>query len=116
MLAEPQLGLFDPRPEPDASIDESDVGLEARWRAFHAANPEVYRRLCALALYARSKGAARLSINLLFERLRWELVVETVGDEFRLNNNHRPYYARELMRREPELAGLFETRALAEES
>lgn len=52
----------------------------------------------------------RLSINLLFERLRWYTEIETQGDPFKVNNTFRAWYARLLMRQEPALAGVFETR------
>jgi hypothetical protein len=37
-------------------------------------------------------------------------MLSTRGDEFKLNNDYRAPYARLIMRREPDLDGLFETR------
>jgi len=102
-------------PSAAARGSADDATLRARFEAFHRENPSVFEKLRELALYARRRGAQRLSINLLFERLRWEIQIETRGDDFRLNNNHRPYYARLLMASEPELAGAFETRAAGDE-
>ena len=48
-----------------------------------------------------------------WERLRWwsQFEVNRTGSEpWRLDNNWTKFYARRLMRDEPELAGLFETR------
>jgi hypothetical protein len=36
--------------------------------------------------------------------------VEASGDDWRLNNNYRPYYARLLMQQEPQLQGFFALR------
>lgn len=81
-----------------------------RFREYHEANPEIYRQLRRFALEARAAGAERLSINLLFERLRWFTTVEAKGDPFKVNNTFRAWYARLLMQQEPALAGVFETR------
>jgi len=83
--------------------------LETRSRTFDAENPEVYAKLLDLARTIKARGMGRVSIALLFERLRWISQIETTGDQFKLNNSYRAYYARKLMR-EPGLDGLFETR------
>lgn len=80
------------------------------FQEFHELNPHVFEKLAQYALEARRAGRARLSINMLFERLRWYTAVETQGDSFKLNNTWRAFYARLLMERVPELTGLFETR------
>lgn len=85
-------------------------GDAARFWAFHEENPHVYAELRRFALEAVGKGRRRLSINLLFERLRWFTEIETEGDAFKVNNTFRAWYARLLMRDEPRLAGMFETR------
>ena len=53
----------------------------ARFWAFHQENPHVYNT-----------------------------EIETQGDPFKVNNTFRARYARLLMRQEPALAGVFETR------
>lgn len=82
----------------------------ARFREYHEANPEIYQALRRFALEAVNAGHRRLSINLLFERLRWFTTVEAKGDAFKCNNTYRAHYARLLMSQEPALAGVFETR------
>jgi len=83
------------------------------FREFHAANPAVYAALVRLARRARQRGS-RVGLRCLWERLRWELSVETdtprEGEPYRLNNNHAPFYARLIARREPDLAGAFDLR------
>jgi hypothetical protein len=88
-----------------------DADLEVKAQAFHAANPHVYVQLRALAVEAQRAGRTRIGIAALFERLR--ATTETHGDRYRLNNSYRGWYARRLMKTEPELAGLFETREAA---
>ena len=83
--------------------------LEGRWLAFHEANPHVYAAFERLALQA-AKRRARFGAKAIWEVLRWELSVNTTESEPRLNNNYTALYAREVMRRNPAHAGLFETR------
>lgn len=96
------------------ALVDDEATIEAAFRAFHAANPHVYTTLVRLAREAKAAGRARIGIGIgmLWEVMRWHLYLETKGDEYQLNNNFRSRYARLLMEREAELAGLFETRVL----
>lgn len=93
---------------------EREASIQERFAAFHAAHPEVYDELAALARKARRAGRDRLGIGMLWEVLRWERTLRGVEDPsgFKLNDHYRSRYARLLMDREPDLAGLFETREL----
>jgi hypothetical protein len=86
--------------------------IEQAFLRFHAQNPHVYDELVKLARRARRSGSSRVGIGMLFEVLRWRHTLRTGGDDFKLNNNYRSYYARLIMLREPDLAGVFETRQL----
>lgn len=81
-----------------------------RFEQFHAAHPDVYDRLATHARKWKRRHPHRQSIAMLFEVLRYEEGLSTTGDPFKLDNSLRPFYARLLMDREPDLAGLFETR------
>lgn len=83
---------------------------DAFWR-FHTDNPHVYDELVRLAQTSNRAGH-RTSIAQLFEVLRWQHGIGTRGDDFKLNNSYRSYYARLIMRREPDLDGIFNLRAL----
>lgn len=112
-----QASIFDLYPvvaEPVGHVGPpAGLSIEESFWQFHAANPHVYGELLALARRARRRGVERLGIGMLFEVLRWRYALRTGGDDFRLNNNHRSYYARLIMLRNPELDGIFETRRLA---
>lgn len=90
----------------------SKPSIEDAWREFHAANPHVYNRLVILSRQLVRRGHKRIGIGMLFEVLRWEHAMTTTGDAFKLNNNYRALYAREIMRREGDLDGVFATREL----
>lgn len=88
--------------------------LEARWRAFHDAHPEVYELFERFALRAlERRGGRRIGARMIWERMRWEASVElpqAPGESWRLNDHHAPYAAREFERRHPELGPVFEKR------
>ena len=84
--------------------------LKAKFQEYHEANPHVYSGLKELALRLKRRGRQHYGIKALFEVMRYERALTTVGDEFKLNNNYTSLYARLLMDNEPELKGFFETR------
>lgn len=90
------------------------ASIDARFQAFHAANPHVYERLVAMALQLRRRGHQRLGIGMLWEVLRWRQMLETddPASGFKLNDHFRSRYARLIMEQEAELAGAFELRPL----
>ena len=49
---------------------------------------------------------------MLFEVLRWDHLMRTNAQDFKLNNNYTAYYARLIMETETDLRGIFQTREL----
>lgn len=85
--------------------------IELEFKQFHAEHPEVYVQLVKLARAWQANGSAKLGIATLFEVLRWNSHINTNKDGgYKLNNNYRALYARLIMQKEPDLAGLFELR------
>ena len=85
------------------------MSLSERFEAFHRANPHVYRAIVKVSRGARAMGHEHYSIARIFEYLRYTSLV-TTGEEWKLNNSYRAFYARMAMSREPDLANFFETR------
>lgn len=88
-----------------------DSGLEARAHAWMDEHPEAMALFERLALQA-VKAKRRFGIGLLTERVRWEAKVSRWVDGFKINNNHRAYIARELVRRYPSLSAWLELRTV----
>jgi len=88
----------------------SDDKAVRKFKEFHRENPHVYELLRELALDLRDRGHKHYGINSLTEVVRWHHALETTDDDFKLNNNYRPFYARILMDNEPRLAGFFRLR------
>jgi|TARA_R110000824_G_scaffold3953_11_gene18856 hypothetical protein len=83
--------------------------LEREFWEFHVAHPEVYRYLVTFARQWLHSGNRVCGIAMLFERVRWEMGIVSETDP-KVNNNHRAFYARLIMEREPDLAGMFRLR------
>jgi hypothetical protein len=84
--------------------------MEAAFWTFHSDNPEVYRLFDRFTRYAIQRGRKRFSAYVVFERIRWETSLETSEGDYKLNNNHRPYYARLWLRNNPAFSDFFSTR------
>jgi len=77
---------------------------------FHNDNLDVYIELVNLALQLKRLGYDKYGMKGLFEVLRWQRSIQTVGSKFKLNNNYTSYYARLIMSRDPRLRGFFRLR------
>jgi hypothetical protein len=107
MTAQVHQPAFD-WPEPRPTIQQ-------QFQRFHLAHAEVYDGLLKLTRQAASAGRTRIGIAMLFEVLRWQWIIAGLPDEdeaWKLNNNYKSRYARLIMRRNPDLDGMFELRVL----
>lgn len=92
-------------PTPEATIREAFL-------RFHRENPHIYDEIVKLARRARGAGSQKIGIGMVFEVMRWRHTIGSSGDDFKLNNNYRSYYARMVMAREYDLRDIFELRGL----
>jgi hypothetical protein len=82
-----------------------------RFSIFHKKNPQVYKMLVSKCKSWRFRHPKKkLGIRMLWEAMRWDYMMQTDAEDFKLNNNHTPFYARMIMDCEPELSGIFELR------
>lgn len=100
----------------DRVVSDSPDSIRGRFLKFHRENPDVYTESVKIARYLRiDVGLNRVSMSLIWERLRWLHTVETKGEPFRLGNDYRSEYARLIMEQEPDLRGLFKLGKLRRE-
>ena len=80
--------------------------------AFSKDNPQVMVLFSKFTFDRINRGFKNYSVNAIFERIRWETdQADHDGiSTFKLNNNHRPFYARAWMKINPEHNGFFRTR------
>ena len=83
-----------------------------RYRQFHERNTHVLEKLSVLALRLKDRGHKHYGMQALFEVLRYETAMRTndPSSQFKLNNDYAAFYARDIMRRYPELDGFFSIR------
>ena len=94
---------------------KEEEAKEAAFIKFRDENPRVMANLIAMTRRAKLAGHNRVGIGMLFEVLRWDQMMATrrSEDDFKLNNNFRSYYVREIEERCPDLVGMFEKRRSA---
>lgn len=86
---------------------------EKKFIEFHRENPAVYALIVKLAREAKRRGKTKCAIDMIHAVCRWDFWLNTTSDdEYKLNNNHRPYYARLIMKQEPDLTDFFDLREL----
>ena len=86
--------------------------LEMKFWEFHKNNPQVYVTLVRLARELKDTGHRKIGIGMLFEVVRWQTMLRTEGDPYKMNNNYRSRYARLIMENEPDLEDIFDLREL----
>lgn len=88
--------------------------FKEKFIAFHHDNPQVYSELVKLARQAKERGRRKLGVRMLWEVMRWNLTIMTKRPprDFKLNDHYHSRYARLIMKKEADLAGMFEIRTL----
>lgn len=89
---------------------ELQPSIVRAFRAFHAQNPQVYLVFKKFAEEVRSAGRRRFGVRAIGERMRWYTMIETRGDDFKINNNHQACYGRLLMLEDPFYRQVFSRR------
>ena len=77
---------------------------------YHDANPSIWKAFERKTFEAMQRGFRNYGVGAIFELLRWESGVSADGDEFKLNNNWRAYYARLFEAKYPQHKGFFRNR------
>lgn len=82
-----------------------------RFKAYDEENPDVYQFFRQYALKSIERGYKRLSAEFIFNVIRWETPIRANGGEdFKINNNFKPWYSRKFIREFPQYHGFFEQR------
>lgn len=115
LLTFAQDGLFRARIT-DEIMDEGDSivskHIEKKFEVYHRDNPHVYDLFIKFSTQAKESGKKQYSAKSVFERMRWHVDIETVGETFKLNNNYTAYYARKIMQDYSEFYNFFSIREL----
>ena len=85
--------------------------LHEQAKKFHNEHPQVWDMFVEFTFDRIHKGFNNYSVYSIMERIRWETAEGADGvSEFKINNNHSPFYARWFMELYPEYIGFFRTR------
>ena len=77
---------------------------------YHLENSQVYELFKKFTFQVIRRGLNNFSAESIINQIRWFTEVETVGDEFKINNDYKPHYSRKFMKDFPEFEGFFRTR------
>lgn len=87
--------------------------IEMKFWHFHLANLAVWEAFKRFAFEAIEAGMKRYSARAIIHRIRWFVEIEIKSaDDFKINNNYSPHYARLFMKDFPQHGKFFETREL----
>ena len=76
---------------------------------YHQENPQIYEAFKRVTFEAIKLGHTRFSAEFVFNVIRWKTDV-TADDDFKVNNNYKPFYSRMFMNEFPEFKGIFNLR------
>jgi hypothetical protein len=82
---------------------------------FHAANPHIFAAFERQVFNAINKGRKKISAKLIINVIRWEMYLESVDLNFKINDAYQSYYARLFVEKYPQYDEYFEFRKLRNE-
>jgi hypothetical protein len=85
---------------------------DEKFKQYDTNHPEVYQYLLFLCDNLRRRGLKRYGISPLLELIRWEFRVNRGNDDFKIQNDFKPWYARKIAQENPEFAEFFEFRVM----
>ena len=92
------------------SLIKKELTNKEKFEKYHKENPHVFEMFKSFAFDAINSGVKALSAQLIIERMRWESMLKTTGERYKINNNYPPYYSRLFMEEFPEYENYFTTR------
>ena len=87
--------------------------LERRFAEFHQDNPQVFAEFERRCLALAARGLRRVGSKAVWESMRFDSLIQTEGEPWRLNNSYTALMSRLLLWHHPELQGVIETRGHA---
>ena len=68
------------------------------FRKFHRNNPKVFDMVLKYAYKQKDRGRTHYSIEIILNVIRYHVDLDTVGDQFKINNNYKAFYSRMAMK------------------
>lgn len=86
--------------------------IDVKFDTYDRRNPKVYQLFKRFAYEALMTGHRHFGAKAIMERVRWETIINTTGDQFKVNNNYTSRYVRKLITEKPEFEGFFRVHKL----
>ena len=86
--------------------------IDEQFNKYHHENTHIYEQLVDLARQWKQAGHDICSIDLLINKLRWEIGIRSRGHQFAISNNFASRYSRLIEANEKDLANFFTKRQL----
>lgn len=106
---EPVMPKADEQPDLFKGLPSNKL---AKFRKYHADNPQVYEQFKRFTFELINAGAKHCGAQAVIERIRWETRV-TGNDGFKVNNNYSSFYSRLFEKDYPQHFGIFRKRTSA---
>ena len=112
-----QLTIERPRPanlsadQIRRTLNDCNPELVEKFISFHRNNKDIFDLFVSNSWGMAMSGRKRYSAWTIANKIRWDKDIQTIGDEFKINNNYIALYARLVMARVPALKGFFNLRA-----
>ena len=94
--------------ECDAPLRTRLDELKEEFLKFDEECPRVWQYFQMFTFDRIYRGFKRFSAYAVIERIRWETELPDTEGEFKISNNHRPFYARAFMEAFPQHVGFFQ--------
>lgn len=96
-------------PKPDAPQDSF---MWRKFREYDERHPGIYDKFKEIAMGLWDRGYRKMGADYVIRIMRWRTGTGAEGEEYKVNHNYFPYYARKMMLEFPEYQGMFNLRPL----
>lgn len=86
--------------------------IDGAFNEYHAKNPKVYSYFKHFVNQAIANGKTKTSSKLIVNRIRWEVIMDTSEEDFKINDAFTSRYSRLFIHEHPEHEKIFKFRHL----
>lgn len=91
-------------------FEQQETESFKRFQKYHEENPQIYEFFKRYTLRSIERGYKHLSAEFIFNVIRWETPIGASGDDFKINNDFKPWYSRLFMKEFPQFQDFFRKR------
>ncbi len=88
-------------------MKKSAAQMRKQFLEFHENNPHVLKRIIGMTHELKDEGHSKVGMQMIFEVLRWQAMLRTIANDYKLNNDYAAFYSRLIMETNPDLDGIY---------